>query len=37
MGAILKALEEEQLEGNLRSREAATHWLLERFPHVLTD
>ena len=32
MGEMLRALEEEQLEGRLRSREAATHWLRERFP-----
>jgi putative nucleotidyltransferase with HDIG domain len=33
MGEILRALEEEQLEGRLRTREAATNWVRERFPH----
>jgi poly(A) polymerase len=35
MGEILRALEEEQLEGRLVSREAATRWLRERFPPTL--
>jgi len=34
MGEMLSALEEEQLEGRLRSREAATIWLGERFPRA---
>ena len=32
MGEILQLLEEEQLEGRLRTREEATAWLRERFP-----
>lgn len=32
MGEILQALEEEQLEGRLRTREEATNWLRRRFP-----
>jgi tRNA nucleotidyltransferase/poly(A) polymerase len=31
MGEMLEALEEEQLEGRLRSREAAVTWIRERF------
>jgi poly(A) polymerase len=34
MGEMLKALEEEQLEGRLHTREAATRWISERFPHA---
>jgi putative nucleotidyltransferase with HDIG domain len=34
MGEMLRALEEEQLEGRLGSREAAERWLRERFPRA---
>jgi hypothetical protein len=37
MGVMLKALEEEQLEGRLQTREAAENWLKERFPQAQTD
>jgi tRNA nucleotidyltransferase/poly(A) polymerase len=35
MGEMLRALEEEQLEGNLRSREEAVRWLKGRFPAIV--
>jgi poly(A) polymerase len=35
MGVILRALEEEQLEGRLRSREEAIRWLKGRFPAIV--
>jgi hypothetical protein len=32
LGTMLKALEEEQLEGRLRTHEEALEWLKARFP-----